>query len=183
MKTAVTKLFKYQRQKQETVTNLKNGRVDITGKYEKNSKIPLFNESNLGIKDYNVDYLSHIYEGNPLQYYFFSKINIEHVQKLMKYHVYLQSGNKHVIGDQDHNQLIIIMKSIYLQHGQNSPDNLKAQVKRLNAFVLEYSVPNILLNIEQHKVYKKNVSTLPKPMELPKYISSAGTRTNPNTVY
>ena len=44
MKTAVTKLFKYQRQKQQTVTNLKNGRVDITGKYEKNSKIPLFNE-------------------------------------------------------------------------------------------------------------------------------------------
>ena len=78
---------------------------------------------------------------------------------------------------------MIIMKSIYLQHGQNSPDNVKDQVKRLNAFVLEYAVPNILLNIEQHKVYKKNVSTLPKPMELPKYISSAGTRTNPNIVY
>ena len=32
-----------------------------------------------GIKDYNVDYLSHIYEGTPLQYYFFSKWP-EHVQ-------------------------------------------------------------------------------------------------------
>ena len=43
---------------------------------KKNSKIPLFNESNLGIKDYNVDYLSYIYEGTPSQYYF---SNIEHV--------------------------------------------------------------------------------------------------------
>ena len=75
------------------------------------------------------------------------------------------------------------MKSIYLQHGQNNPSNIKEQVKRLNAFVLEYSVSNILLNIEQHAVYKKNVSNLPKPMDLPKYISSAGTRTNPNIVY
>ena len=57
------------------------------------------------------------------------------------------------------------------------------QVKRLNAFVLEYSVSNILSNIEMHKVYKKNVSKLPKPMDLPKYISSAGTRTNPNYFY
>lgn len=114
---------------------------------------------------------------------FFSKVNIEHIQKLLKYHVYLQSGKTHIIGVQDHNQLIIIMKSIYLQNGQNNPNNIKEQVKRLNAFVLEYSVPNILLNIEQHKVYKKNVSNLPKPMDLPKYISSAGTRTNPNIVY
>jgi hypothetical protein len=183
MKTAVTKLFKYQRRKQSSINSLKNGRVDISGKYEKNSKIPLFAEENNGIKEYNVDYLSHIYEGTPVQYLFFSKVNIAHLQKLMKYHVYLQSGKKHIIGNQDHNQLIIIMKSVYLQNGQNSPINLKQQVKRLNAFVLEYAIPNILLNIEQHKVYKKNVSTLPKPMELPKYISSAGTRTNPNIIY
>lgn len=183
MKTAVTKLFNYQRKKQVSVNSLKNGRVDISGKYEKNSKIPLFAEENKGIQEFNTDNLSHTYEGTKVQYYFFSKVNIEHIQKLLKYHVYLQSGKTHIIGVQDHNQLIIIMKSIYLQNGQNNPSNIKEQVKRLNAFVLEYSVPNILLNIEQHKVYKKNVSNLPKPMDLPKYISSAGTRTNPNIVY
>ena len=183
MKTAVTKLLNYQRKKQLSVNSLKNGRIDISGKYEKNSKIPLFSEDNTGIQEFNTDNLSHTYEATPVQYYFFSKVNINHIQKLFKYHVYIQSGKKHVIGDQDHNQLIIIMKSIYLQHGQNNPSNIKEQVKRLNAFVLEYSVSNILLNIEQHAVYKKNVSNLPKPMDLPKYISSAGTRTNPNIVY
>jgi hypothetical protein len=183
MKTAVTKLFKYQRARQESINKMKNGRVDISGKYEKHSTIPLFSEENNGIQEYNVDSLSHTYEGTPVQYLFFSKVNISHLQKLMKYHVYLQSGKRHVINTQDSNQLIIVMKSIYLQNGQNSPNNIKQQVKRLNAFVLEYAVPNILLNIEQHKVYKKNVSSLPKPMELPKYISSAGTRTNPNIVY
>ena len=34
---------------------------------------------------------SHIYEGTPV-HSLFSKVNIAHLQKLMKYHVYLQSG-------------------------------------------------------------------------------------------
>ena len=46
---------------------------------------------------------------------------------------------------------------------------------------VEYS--NILANIEQHKYYKKTVSKIAKPMDLPKYISSAGTRTNPNFIF
>ena len=76
------------------------------------------------------------------------------------------------------------MKFIYLQYGQNNETDLKKQqIKRLNAFVLEYAVPNILLNIEQNSAYKKSVSNLLKPLELPKYISSAGTRTNPNIIY
>jgi len=75
------------------------------------------------------------------------------------------------------------MKSIYLQHGHNTNSNVDKQVRRLNAFLLEYSVKNIILNIEQYNTYKRNVSTLPKPLPLPKYISAAGTRTNPNTIY
>ena len=75
------------------------------------------------------------------------------------------------------------MKSIYLQYGSNTEKNLLAQIKRLNAFVLDYSVKNILSNIEQYKYYKKTVSKIAKPMELPKYISSAGTRTNPNFIF
>lgn len=73
MKTAVTKLFNYQRKKQVSVNSLKNGRVDISGKYEKNSKIPLFAEENKGIQEFNTDNLSHTYEGTKVQYYFFFK--------------------------------------------------------------------------------------------------------------
>ena len=54
---------------------------------------------------------------------------------------------------------------------------------RLNGFVLDYAIPNILINIEQHLYYRKDVSKIPKPLEHPKYISTAGTRTNPNYIY
>ena len=183
MDNIIKKLQNYQKKKQSTINSMKNGRVDISGKYENNSKMPLFSESSDGIEEYNTHTIAHAYEGTRSQFAFFSKTNINHLQKLLKYHVWLQSDKKHIIGKQDPNQLIIIMKSVYLQYGQNNENDIRKQIKRLNAFVLEYSVPNILLNIEQNKAYKKSVSNLPKPMELPKYISSAGTRTNPNIIY
>lgn len=160
-----------------------NGRVDITGNYNKNDKMNLFTEKNNGIRECNTQSLSHMYEGTNLQNAFFSKKNINEIQKLLKYHVSKQTEGRHIIGNQDVNQLLIIMKSIYLQHGHNTNSNVDKQVRRLNAFLLEYSVKNIILNIEQYNTYKRNVSTLPKPLPLPKYISAAGTRTNPNTIY
>tara|TARA_B100000575_G_scaffold294664_1_gene312883 strand:+ start:223 stop:771 length:549 start_codon:yes stop_codon:yes gene_type:complete len=179
MSSVVNQLFQYEKKKQKTLNNMTNGRVDITGKYEKGMALPLFIESDNGIDGCNLNSIAYMFESTGTQEIFFSKKNIEHLQKLLKYHVWLQSNKKHIIGDQDHNQLSIIMKSIYLQYGQNNNVELNKQIKRLNAFVLEYAIPNILLNIEQHKVYKKHVSTLPKPMDLPTYISTAGTRTNP----
>ena len=84
MSMAVNKLFEYQRSKQNSINDIKNGRIDITGKYEQNSKMPLFSESSEGIGDYNLDTLAHSYEGNTLQYMFFSKENIDHLQKLLR---------------------------------------------------------------------------------------------------
>lgn len=182
MNNIVSKLFKYQRDKQSVENNLKNGRIDISGKYD-SVNMPLFNEKNNGIKDNNTYSLSHIYDETEEQKLFFSGKNIENLQNLMIYHVWNQSGKKYRIGRQDPNQLLIIMKSIYLQYGSNTENNLIAQIKRLNAFVLDYSVKNILANIEQHKHYKNTVSKIAKPMDLPKYISSSGTRTNPNFIF
>lgn len=182
MNNIVSKLFKYQRDKQNVENNLKNGRIDISGKYE-SVNMPLFNEKNDGITDSNTYNLSHIYDETDEQRLFFSGKNIENLQELLRYHVWLRSGKRYNIGKQDPNQLLIIMKSIYLQYGSNTSTNLIAQIKRLNAFVLDYSVSNILSNIEQNRYYKKTVSKIAKPMELPKYISSAGTRTNPNFIF
>tara|TARA_B100000925_G_scaffold148817_1_gene111729 strand:+ start:1088 stop:1633 length:546 start_codon:yes stop_codon:yes gene_type:complete len=181
MNNIVNQLYNYQNSNQK-INNTNNGRIDISGNYQKNSYIPMY-PSNNNLKSVNNQYIKHSYDETIEQKYFFSKENIENLQKLLKYHVWVQSGKKHIIGNQDIDQLLVIMKSIYLQYGTNyAPDAIK-QVKRLNAFVLDYSVPNILSNIEMNSTYKKSVSNLPKPMELPKYISSAGTRTNPNIIY
>lgn len=183
MNKIVNGLFNYQKHRKNVENDLKNGRIDITGKYEKNSKLPLYLENDDGIKKFNTYNLSHTLEGTSVQYLFFSKKNIGYLQKLLRYHVWLQSNKKYNIAHQDVNELQIIMKSIYLQYSKNQEKNIVNQIKKLNALVLDYAIPNILSNIEQHINYKKTVSSLPKPIELPKYISSAGTRTNPNFIY
>lgn len=182
MDNIVNQLYNYNRPK-ETNETLTNGRVDISGSYVKGSHIPLYQSNNSALKNINNQYLSHTYNETKEQRLFFSKENIENLQKLLQYHVWIQSGKKHVIGNQDIDQLLVIMKSIYLQYGTNYEPDAIRQVKRLNSFVLDYSVPNILSNIEMNSTYKKAVSNIPRPMELPKYISSAGTRTNPNIIY
>ena len=65
--------------------------------------------------------VSAIYEPNKVQSLFFSNYNIEKLQKLIRYNVYIQSKKKHIIGKQDTTSLKIIMKSIYLQYGNIVP--------------------------------------------------------------
>ena len=43
--------------------------------------------------------------------------------------------------------------------------------------VVEDCVPRILSGVEQYLHYKKDVSTIQVPMDRPKYLSNAGTKT------
>jgi hypothetical protein len=183
MDSLVNQVQEYENKKQNIVNDIRNGRVDIMKPIKRTKHLNLYKENNDGVTDYNIGALAPIYSANNIQFAFLSKENVNHIQELIKYNVYIQSGKKHIVAKQDNNQLLIIMKSIYLQFAENLKDDLKSQLKRLNGFVLDYAIPNILINIEQHLYYRKDVSRIPKPLEHPKYISTAGTRTNPNYIY
>jgi len=152
-----------------------------TGKFAEKSY--LYEEIDNGNKLFKNEAVKHILSSNRLQELFFSEKNIDILQNLLAYHVKLQSNNRHNISRQSDNELKIVMKSIYLQYGKNSNNNINEQVKELNAYVLDFCVPLILSNIEQYLVFKKDVSTLPIPLDNPKYTSSTGTRTNPDYIF
>ena len=160
-----------------------NGRVDISQPLKGSMKpYAMFHDqtkpqNNTTARQESVGYFL---QSNRLQELFFSSQNIEILQKLIQYHVAEQSQGRFHIGRQDDFQLRTVMKSIYLSDGKNLPYNYEGQVKDLNKRVVEYCIPNILSNIQQHQMYTRDISTLPTPMELPKYTSFAGTRTNPN---
>jgi len=160
-------------------TPLPNGRIDIM----KNNMVshPFFIE-----KDNNYAFNKHavtsIYEFNELQEKYFSDKNINLLQSKIKNRVYKQSKNNYVIAAQDIKILKIIMKSIYLQYAKNLDKNIKKQVKVLNKLVLNYSANNIISNIELYLTYKKSVSYTPIPLELPKYISTSGSKTKKNFI-
>ena len=113
-------------------------------------------------------------EKNALSELYFSKENIERLQTLMRYQVWLRSGQKHIIDKQSTLQLEIIMRSIYLQYSKNLDIHLKEQINELNQYVLDYAIDRILSGIEQYLGYKKDISTLPTVMDHPEYMSSAG---------
>ena len=84
MNNIVNGLFNYQKHKKNVESDLKNGRIDITGKYEKNSKLPLYLENNKGLKKFNTYNLSHTLEGTSVQYLFFSKKKYRIFTKIIK---------------------------------------------------------------------------------------------------
>ena len=53
------------------------------------------------------------------------------------------------------------MRSIYLQNSVNSDSNIQLQIKNLNNLVLDYCIPNILINVTQYIGYLKNIDTIP----------------------
>ena len=190
MQRIINDIYNDQRKRQETFNSIRNGRVDIEGKplvksdaFKYNIQHPLYEEKTHISNRFRSEAVGSIYERNPVQDMFFSDKNIDLIQKLLAYHVYIQSGKNLKIGKQDELQLKIIMKSIYLQYSKNSCANVVQQVKELNAHLLDYAVANIITNAKQYTKYKNDVSTLPIPIENPKYTSSYGTRTHPDYIF
>ena len=81
-----------------------------------------------------------------------------------------------MIKKQSYNELKIIMRSIFLQYSKNQNINLKYQLKSLNEKVLNYSIKNVLTNIEQFVGFKKDINSLPQPIQRLTYKSSQGTK-------
>ena len=154
-------------------TNNNKGRVSLKNDYEKPFK---FTENFTKENVYD-NSLKYIQTENLLSKIFFSNENIKMIQNMLRYNVWLYSDKKFVISDQDETQLTIIMRSIYLQYSKNLPNNIKDQVKKLNKYVLDWSIPRVLTQVKQFIGYKNDITKVNDPLPYGKYSSSAGTKT------
>lgn len=125
---------------------------------------------------FNTEAVRGIQENNQVSSLYFSAKNIDALQEGIRYLVYMKSCQKHVIGKQPEDELKVIMRSIYLQFAKNQPFDALAQVRELNAKVLEYCVPRVLEEIDQYNLYTKQISTLPIPLENAQNVSKKGTQ-------
>ena len=112
----------------------------------------------------------HMLNPTVLSTTFFSSENVEIIQNAIRAGVYKMSGNKHIIDRQNHDQLKIIMKSIYLQYSKNMTHSIKQQVEELNKLVLNYSIPRVYNELVSYLKYKEDISTLPVPQDNPTYV-------------
>ena len=110
----------------------------------------------------------------PVADLFFSNRNIEvlHNEILRQVQLYSQR----TIDRQSDYELLMVMRSVYLQYSMNNNKDVVPQVKELNEMVLAYCVPNIISNLVHHVHYLQEVGVNPVPHDRAKYMSLTGTK-------
>lgn len=107
---------------------------------------------------------------------YFSQENIDYIQTAIISRVYDKTGKKHIVGKQSEDELTIVMRSIYLQHGKNYDHDLDRQIDSLNELVLDYCVDNVYTNLLQHFEYIKDITQDQPVMERPETTHIKGSK-------
>ena len=84
---------------------------------------------------------------------------------------------KYKISKQSKNELIIIMRSIYLNNATNnysSKNEIKTELVKLNNLVIGYCVKTIVNNIRSYELYLKKINNNLNPIDLPSNTNSKG---------
>ena len=142
-----------------------NGRVNIL---EQPNRLTLGIYDKIPSKSTSyTDAMEGVYYNTILSDTYFSSDNQEIIQNGIRNGVYNMSKGKFVVGIQDYDTLKVIMRSMFLQHSENSPKDIKGQIERLNKKVLDYVIPSVYGEALGYLNYVKDVSTLREPMSYP----------------
>ena len=120
---------------------------------------PLFN-------NFQEDAVKGIHEQTGVSDTYFSNQNINLLQATIRYEVNNKTGK--IIDKQSPQELSVVMRSIYLQHGNPvvSSNNVKNEVSKLNELVADFCV-----QVKQHQGYIEKLTTLPTPIDRPEYLN------------
>lgn len=150
-------------------------RMDRVGAIQDHTPYRLYEENELKPTTIRQQAFGHQnVECNLLNQAFMSPENIETLQQLIQYNVYISSGKQHLIGRQSDTELQIIMRSIYFTYGKNLPYNIKEQIRDLNDLVVQEATSRILSQIQQHLYYLFDANTQPTPLAYGAATSSVG---------
>ncbi len=118
------KYFKMMRQRS-------NGRViNINSRHRK--QYPLFDQQSNNKNSFKCNALNGIQEHSELSLKFFSSENVNNIQNLIRYNVYIKTDNKYNVSRQSDLDLKVVMRSIYSQHSPNLKMYIDKQISFLN---------------------------------------------------
>lgn len=109
-----------------------------------------------------------ISESTIMSQIFLSQKNINLLQ--IKIINIIKNEYKYKISKQSKNELIIIMRSIYLNNATNNYSNkteIKKELEKLNNLVINYCIKTIINNIKSHELYLKKINNDLNPIDLP----------------
>ena len=142
-----------------------NGRIDILGpigpQFQLADKIPIKHSTSFR------DALTGQWTDTLLSCTFFSGENIQILQNAIRKGVYERSNGQYIIGNQSPDELKIIMRSIFLEHSNNLPCDIKYQIIKLNTLVTDYAIEQVYKEAVSYIKYKYDASTLAVPIATP----------------
>ena len=149
------------------MSNNSNGRVNILGpnieqRFSMSDRIPI-NSTNYSFRDA----MTGNWYDTKLSIAFFSVQNIAIIQNGIRAGVYNKSNQQYVIGEQNINELQMIMRGIFLQYSKNLPTGIPTQISDLNKLVLDYAINQVWGEADGYMKYKRDASTLVVPLALP----------------
>lgn len=109
----------------------------------------------------------------PLSRDFFSEKNVDAIQKKLIDTVKQKTG--HVIGRQTDREVVGIMTGVFQGYSVNAGG--AAEIKRLNAIVLEILVDQCVAGVKGYLAYVKDASSMPEPLSRGTFASIKGDRT------
>lgn len=127
--------------------------------------------------DPRVDLVGHLHKETPLNKIFFSKDNLDLVQREIQAQVRAMSGGKYNIDRQSDDEVKIIMRSYYLMFGKNDPNNVDGELRDLNGRVVGYAAAKVYSEVDFHMFYLKDIEDFAPPIANPMNPHVFGTRT------
>jgi hypothetical protein len=117
------------------------------------------------------------HNNTPLNTVFFSESNKANLQQKIHDAVLELSEGAYSISPQSEADLLLIMRSYYLQYAKNDPENVAIELDQLNQRVVAYSSNRIMVEITAYKRFRKDILDFPEPIARPMDMHIFGTRT------
>jgi len=114
---------------------------------------------------------------------FFSDENIKLINNKLILEVFKNTNGEYKIKPQSHEQLLIVMRYVFLEYARHLPYDIKGQINELNCRVVNEILPNVITNAQQHIGYLKDIEKIREPLPLPistKYTINTNSKTLPS---
>ena len=108
---------------------------------------------------------------------YYSQTNIDFLQNEIINQIYKKTSGKYRIVKQSEDELVIVMKSIYLQYARNSDVDIQLQINVLNKHVLDYCVDNVYVNLLQYVKYIDDITKEQTVIDRPQNVDVKGNKT------
>jgi len=106
-------------------------------------------------------------EQGDLENYFFSKENIELINKQLILEVFKKTNGEFKISPQKNEDMIIVMRYTFIEYARHLPYDITKQIRELNCIVVGQILPNVITQITQRKEYLRVISAPREILPLP----------------